>query len=95
MALGYLIRVGDRTTCGGAVLGGDGDSIIDGRAQARESDPVTCGVTGKTYQILGGVWHFVNDGLAVAGSLDSFSSCPCHAKLFPRITALPTSPPTV
>lgn len=25
----------------------------------------------------------MNDGLAVAGSLDSFSGCPCHAKLIP------------
>lgn len=83
MAYGYLICLGDKTTCGGTVLGGDGDFTINGRAQARQGDPVTCGVTGKMYQILGGVWDIVNDGIPVAGSLDSFSSCPCHANLIP------------
>ena len=83
MALGYIIRLGDKTTCGGQVLGGDGDFTISGIPSARESDPVSCGVTGKTYQILGGVPSFTSDGLVVAGSLDSFSSCPCHARLIP------------
>ena len=83
MAFGYIIRLGDKTTCGGQVLGGDGDFTISGIPSARESDPVSCGVTGKTYQILGGVPSFTSDGLVVAGSLDSFSSCPCHARLIP------------
>ncbi|MGE8409474.1 MAG: PAAR domain-containing protein [Pseudomonas sp.] len=83
MAFGYLICLGDKTTCGGQVLSGDGEFIISGRAQARQGDAVTCGVTGKTYQIVGGIWDFINDGLPVAGSLDSFSSCPCQAGLIP------------
>ena len=83
MAFGYIIRLGDETTCGGRVLGGDGEFTINGIPSARESDPVSCGVTGKTYQILGGISSFTNDGLLVAGSLDSFSSCPCHARLIP------------
>lgn len=83
MAFGYIIRLGDKTTCGGQVLGGDADFTISGIPSARESDPVSCGVTGKTYQILGGVPSFTSDGLVVAGSLDSFSSCPCHARLIP------------
>ena len=83
MALGHLICQGDKTTCGGQVLGGQRGFVINGRAQAREGDPVTCGVTGKTYQIVGGVSHFSNDGPLVAGSLDSFSSCPCRAGLIP------------
>lgn len=83
MALGHLICQGDKTTCGGQVLGGQRGFVINGRAQAREGDPVTCGVNGKTYQIVGGISHFSNEGPLVAGSLDSFSSCPCRAGLIP------------
>uniref|UniRef100_UPI0015A76C82 PAAR domain-containing protein n=1 Tax=Pseudomonas huaxiensis TaxID=2213017 RepID=UPI0015A76C82 len=83
MVLGYLIRIGDKTTCGGQVLTGDSEFIIEGLPTARQGDSVTCGVTGKTYQIQGGIPSFINEGVLVAGSLDSFSGCPCYAGLIP------------
>ncbi|MCU1724869.1 PAAR domain-containing protein [Pseudomonas sp. 5P_5.1_Bac1] len=83
MVLGHLIRIGDKTTCGGQVLTGDSEFIIEGLPSARQGDSVTCGVTGKTYQIQGGVPSFINEGVLVAGSLDSFSGCPCYAGLIP------------
>ncbi|MGE8408942.1 MAG: PAAR domain-containing protein [Pseudomonas sp.] len=83
MMLGYIIRLGDKTTCGGQVLSGDAEFIINGMPSARQGDLVTCGATGQTYQILSGVSSFINGGVPVAGSLDSFSSCPCHATFIP------------
>lgn len=35
MAIGYFLRLGDRTTCGGAILSGDPAFTIDGVATAR------------------------------------------------------------
>lgn len=77
MMLGYIICMGDKTTCGGQVLSGNADFLINGMRSARQGDLVTCGVTGKTYQILNGVSSFLSEGVLFAGSLDSFSSCPC------------------
>ncbi|MDR0281372.1 MAG: PAAR domain-containing protein [Paucimonas sp.] len=79
---GYYIRQGDKTSCGGQVIEGTPDRTLDGIAQARMGDAVTCGVTGQTYQILGGVAHDTIEGIPVAGTLDSFSGCPCKATLY-------------
>lgn len=54
---------------------------------AREGDPVTCGKDGKRYVIAGGIQHFMAKG-RVAGTLDSFSTCPCQARL---IHSLPSA----
>ncbi|MCU1732733.1 MULTISPECIES: PAAR domain-containing protein [unclassified Pseudomonas] len=67
MVLGHLIRIGDKTTCGGQVLTGDSEFIIEGLPSARQGDSVTCGVTGKTYQIHGGIPSFINEGGAGRG----------------------------
>ena len=83
MADGYFIRKGDKTTCGGEVLEGDSRMIISGAAQAREGDQVSCGKDNKTYVVVGGVSYFNSQDSLVAGSLDSFSSCPCRAGLIP------------
>ncbi len=83
MADGYFIRKGDKTTCGGEVLEGDSRMIISGAAQAREGDEVSCGTNNKTYVVVGGVSYFNSQDRLVAGSLDSFSSCPCKAGLIP------------
>jgi uncharacterized Zn-binding protein involved in type VI secretion len=83
MADGYFIRKGDKTTCGGEVLEGDSRMIISGAAQAREGDEVSCGKNNKTYVVVGGVSYFNSQDRLVAGSLDSFSSCPCRAGLIP------------
>ncbi|MFY9994377.1 MAG: PAAR domain-containing protein, partial [Leclercia sp.] len=46
---------------------------------------VTCGKDGNTYKIIGGISIFTDgaDNRRVAGSLDSYSSCPCKAEIRP------------
>lgn len=79
---GYFIRRGDKTSCGGEVTGSDSQINFMGIEHAREGDSVTCGVTGLTYQIQGGVSYITSSGLRVAGTLDSISGCPCKASLY-------------
>jgi uncharacterized Zn-binding protein involved in type VI secretion len=81
MTNGYFIRLGDRTDCGGEVVEADDRVNMFGVAHAREGDGVTCGKDGKLYAIQGGVSHIISHGRLVAGTLDSFSSCPCGARL--------------
>ena len=83
MAKGYFIREGDKTTCGGKVLEADTNISMFGFAHARDGDLVSCGKDNKTYVIAGGVSYIKSSGRMVAGSLDSFSSCPCKAGLIP------------
>lgn len=85
MAKGIVLCQGDRTTCGGKIIVGSAHGVNFGKPQAREGDPVTCGKDGNTYKIIGGI-SFYNTGLdkkRIAGSLDSYSSCPCKAKILP------------
>ena len=81
MAEGHFIRLGDKTTCGGKVKDADTRVMLYGLAHACEGDPVTCGVDGQTYKIEGGISYMVSHGRLVAGTLDSFSGCPCKATL--------------
>lgn len=85
--MGYFIRRGDKTTCGGVVLDGHPSFRMHGIPVAREGDPVTCGKDGKRYVIAGGIQNFMAKG-RVAGTLDSFSTCPCQARL---IHSLPSA----
>ncbi|VVO08227.1 PAAR domain-containing protein [Pseudomonas fluorescens] len=85
MTKGYFIGLDDKTTCGGKVLDGDTRVMLYGIAHAREGDRVTCGKDGETYQIVGGVSHVISHGKRVAGTLDSFSNCPCEAQLIPSV----------
>lgn len=85
MSVGYFLRVGDSTTCGGKILTGDPSFQWYGVSDARESDIVTCGSYPGTFKILGAVQEIFDEGLAWAGSLDSFSSCPCQARFIPTI----------
>ncbi|WP_248807485.1 PAAR domain-containing protein, partial [Pseudomonas sp. MWU13-2100] len=87
MVKGYFIREGDKTTCGGVVIDFDTRVIMYGVAHAREGDRVTCGKDGKTYEIRGGISYINSHGRLAAGTLDSFSSCPCRAGLIPSSTA--------
>lgn len=82
---GHFIGLGDKTTCGGTVLDGDPRVNIYGLLHAREGDRVTCGKHEGIYKILGGISHIESHGKLVVGTLDSFSSCPCHAKLIPSV----------
>ncbi|MGF7409106.1 DUF4225 domain-containing protein [Providencia alcalifaciens] len=85
MAIGYFLRVGDRTTCGGQILTGDNTFSFYGVAAAREGDMVTCGKHSGTYQILGGISNVWGNGRRMAGTLDSFSSCPCKSRIINTI----------
>jgi type VI secretion system secreted protein VgrG len=83
MADGYFIGRGDKTTCGGEVLDGHEGIMWDDLLHAHEGDRVSCGKNGKIYRISGGVPGYFSDDIPVAGSLDSFSTCPCKAGLVP------------
>lgn len=85
MADGYFIGQGDKTTCGGQVLDGDARINLYGVLHAREGDRVTCGKDGGTYRIVGGISHMESHGRLMAGTLDSFSDCPCRARLIPSV----------
>lgn len=54
MAIGYFLRLGDKTTCGGQILTGDQSFSWYGVAGAREGDLVSCGKHPGAYQIHGG-----------------------------------------
>ena len=85
MAKGHFIRLGDETTCGGKVLEADTRVMMFGIAHAREGDRVSCGKNDETYKIVGGVSYINSHGRIVAGSLDSYSTCPCRARLIPSV----------
>ncbi|KAA6172534.1 PAAR domain-containing protein, partial [Pseudomonas marginalis] len=87
MTDGYLIGLGDKTTCGGKVLDGDDRINIFGLLHACAGDRVSCGKDGKTYRIVGGISHMESHGRLMAGTLDSFSDCPCRARLIPSVFA--------
>jgi uncharacterized Zn-binding protein involved in type VI secretion len=86
MAKGYFIRKGDKTSCGGKVLDTDTRIMMFGFAHARAGDPVSCGKNDETYEIVGGISYMNSHGRLFAGSLDSHSSCPCKAGLYPSFT---------
>lgn len=87
MAVGYFIRPGDRTSCGGRVLGSNDCTMVLSLAHSREGDYVTCGQDGKSYLIVGGMSlgsrkpSRLRAGGRLASTLDSVSSCPCQATL--------------
>lgn len=85
MAIGYFLRVGDRTTCGGQILTGDPTLSWYGVAGAREGDLVSCGKHSGAYFIIGGCSGAWDEGRKVAGTLESMSSCPCHARFINSI----------
>ncbi|RKF66467.1 polymorphic toxin type 44 domain-containing protein [Rahnella variigena] len=85
MAKGYYLVLGDKTTCGGKILGGEPTHTIMGKPVAREQEPVTCGQHPGIYKIIG---HIPGDsimGRKFAGSLHSKSSCPCQARFVPSM----------
>lgn len=84
---GLFIAKGDKTSCGGEVLEGDGSVTVFGLAHAYMGGAVTCGKNGQTYRILGGVSHRDSPGKLLAGTLDSFSNCPCRASLIASSTS--------
>ena len=83
MATGYVLCVGDETTCGGRIITRNHNRKAHQRAVARDGDIVTCGKHAGQYRIMGGVSFIKDDDGSsirhVAGTLDSISSCPCRS----------------
>ena len=88
MAIGYFIRLGDKTSCGGTVLSASQHHRFGGIATARNGDKVSCGIDHKVYHIAGGIPDYFIHGVAAAGTLHSRSTCPCRSRL---ITSFPNA----
>ncbi|MEY8713453.1 hypothetical protein A9B99_21745 [Mangrovibacter phragmitis] len=86
MAKGHYLVMGDRTTCGGRIIEGAEDHQLLGMPVAREGDKVSCGLTPFIYVIQGGILNDTLHGRKLAGTLESFSTCPCKARF---ISSLP------
>ncbi|WP_156292686.1 S-type pyocin domain-containing protein [Serratia oryzae] len=85
MAKGHYLVIQDKTTCGGIITEGDITHTLFGRAIAREQDRVTCGKHPGTYIIVGHIPNDTVNGRKFAGTLHSFSSCPCKARFIPSM----------
>lgn len=85
MSKGHFVGLGDQTTCGGRILEGDPTFKLYGLLRSREGDRVSCGSHEGAFRILGGISNMRRDGKRVAGTLDSFSSCPCGTRLIPSV----------
>jgi uncharacterized protein (TIGR03034 family) len=83
---GYFLFQGDKTVCGGKIIEGAEDTIFNGRAQALEGHAVTCGKHPGRFRVCGGMGDTYNVGgvsRQFAGTLESYSSCPCRSKFVP------------
>lgn len=80
MARGDILCMGDKTTCGGVILEGNPNRTAHQRPVARMGDRVLCGKDGNIYKIVGGISFMKDNGLPVAGTLDSFCGCSCKSK---------------
>ncbi|WP_449553931.1 PAAR domain-containing protein [Lelliottia amnigena] len=78
----YLFR-GDKTVCGGRILEGCTDHQFFDKDMACEGHKVTCGKHPGYYRICGGLNNDDIHGKRVAGTLHSYSSCPCKSKFVP------------
>ena len=84
-AKGFYLVQGDRTTCGGRITTGAEDHTLFDKLVAREQDSVTCGKYPGLYRIAGGIDNDTIHGRRMAGTLDSYSTCPCKAKFIPSM----------
>ncbi|POD89324.1 PAAR domain-containing protein [Pectobacterium odoriferum] len=78
----YLFR-GDKTVCGGRILEGFPDHQFFDKDMACEGHKVTCGKHPGYYRICGGLDTDDIHGKRIAGTLHSYSSCPCKSKFVP------------
>ncbi|WP_241575636.1 PAAR domain-containing protein [Rosenbergiella nectarea] len=92
MATGLFLYHLDKTTCGGRILGGAEDDTYEvggiERQQVRAGDPVTCGKHEGWFRVCGGMGDTYEVGGVAkewAGSLDSYSSCPCRSRFIPSV----------
>ncbi|WP_315310407.1 PAAR domain-containing protein [Pantoea vagans] len=78
----FLFR-GDKTVCGGRILEGSTDHQFFDKDMACEGHKVSCGKHPGHYRICGGLNDDDIHGKKIAGTLDSYSSCPCKSKFVP------------
>lgn len=84
-AEGYYLVQGDKTTCGGRITTGAEDHTLFDKPVAREQDSVTCGKHAGLFKIAGGIDNDTIHDRRMAGTLDSYSTCPCKAKFIPSM----------
>lgn len=76
---GYYLFRGDKTRCGGVIIEGWSDHQHFDRDMSCEGHKVTCGKHPGLYRICGGLDDDIH-GKRIAGTLHSYSSCPCKSK---------------
>ncbi|OQP31872.1 PAAR domain-containing protein [Pantoea latae] len=81
-AKGYYLFRGDKTRCGGVITEGWSDHQHFDRDMSCEGHKVTCGKHPGIYRICGGLDDDIH-GKRIAGTLHSYSSCPCKSKFIP------------
>jgi uncharacterized Zn-binding protein involved in type VI secretion len=84
-AEGFYLVQGDKTTCGGKITTGAEDHTLFDKPVAREQDSVTCGKHAGLFKIAGGIDNDTIHGRRMAGTLDSYSTCPCKARFIPSM----------
>jgi hypothetical protein len=77
---GYYLFRGDKTRCGGVITEGWSDHQHFDRDMSCEGHKVTCGKHPGIYRICGGLETDHIHGKRIAGTLHSYSSCPCKSK---------------
>ncbi|CZV95793.1 Pyocin large subunit [Enterobacter cloacae] len=82
-AKGNFLFRGDKTVCGGRILEGFPDHQFFDKDMACEGHKVTCGKHPGLYRICGGLDNDDIHGKRIAGTLHSYSSCPCKSKFVP------------
>lgn len=80
---GYFLFRGDKTVCGGRIIEGFTDHQFFNKDMACEGHKVTCGKHPGYYRICGGLEDDDIHGKRIAGTLHSYSSCPCKSKFIP------------
>ncbi|KZQ40123.1 hypothetical protein A3N57_20540 [Enterobacter cloacae subsp. dissolvens] len=80
---GYFLFRGDKTVCGGRIIEGWSDHQFFGKDMSCEGHQVTCGKYPGRYRICGGLDTDYIHGKRIAGTLHSYSSCPCKSKFVP------------
>ncbi|MBU9851779.1 phospholipase effector Tle1 domain-containing protein [Rahnella aceris] len=92
MATGFFLYHLDKTTCGGRILAGAADDTYEiggiERQKVRAGDPVSCGKHEGRFRVCGGMGDTYEVGGELkewAGSLDSYSSCPCRSRFIPSV----------
>ncbi|MHB2093317.1 polymorphic toxin type 44 domain-containing protein [Pantoea dispersa] len=84
-AEGFYLVQGAKTTCGGRITTGAEDHTLFDKPVAREQDSVTCGQRAGLFRIAGGIDNDTIHDRRMAGTLDSYSTCPCKAKFIPSM----------